>query len=74
MNSVLKIAAIVTALVVASAFVLLSANWNLDPAYSIRFKGTKAEGTFFGPNRLGSFRPRQPASRQNGSPGGCRHH
>ena len=57
MNSVLKIAAIVAALLVASAFVLLSANWNLDPAYSIRFKGTKAEGTFSGLTGLVVFDP-----------------
>ena len=57
MNSVLKIAAVVAGLLVAPAFVLLSANWNLDPAYSIRFKGTKAEGTFSGLTGLVVFDP-----------------
>ena len=57
MNSILKIAATVAALFVASAFVLLSVNWNLDPAYSIQFKGTKAEGTFSGLTGLVVFDP-----------------
>lgn len=48
MNTVLKLAAVVAALLATPAFVLLSATWNLDPAYSIKFKGTKAEGTFSG--------------------------
>ncbi len=56
MNSVLKVAAVVAVLLVAPAFVLLSA-WNLDPAYSIQFKGTKAEGTFSGLTGLVVFDP-----------------
>lgn len=48
MNHILKLAAGVVTLLAAPAFVLLSAPWNLDPAYSIQFKGTKAEGTFSG--------------------------
>lgn len=48
MYPVRKLAAAVVALLAAPAFVLLSAPWNLDPAYSIKFKGTQAEGTFSG--------------------------
>ena len=48
MNTVLKLAAVAAALLTAPAFVLLSDTWNLDPAYAIKFSGTKAEGTFSG--------------------------
>ena len=48
MNKKCKI--VLFALMVCSlfAFTLLEGNWNLDPNYSIRFSGKKAEGTFSG--------------------------
>ena len=40
---------VVTAIgLLSTAFVVLSTNWNIDPNYSIKFSGKKAEGTFSG--------------------------
>ena len=38
----------VMCILVITAFAYLSINWNIDPNYSIKFSGKKAEGTFSG--------------------------
>ena len=40
-----------------TAFTILNINWNIDPNYSIKFSGTKAEGTFKGLSGTISFDP-----------------
>ncbi len=57
MKKLITIAAAITLLFVASSFALLLTNWNLDPNYSIKFSGGKAEGTFSGLSGKVSFSP-----------------
>lgn len=38
----------VVTILLVSAFTYLSINWNIDPNYSIKFSGKKAEGSFTG--------------------------
>lgn len=49
------------ALVLAPAAGLLAGSWNLDSGYSIKFAGSKAEGTFSGLTGTLAFDPAQPA-------------
>jgi polyisoprenoid-binding protein YceI len=39
------------------SFAILNVNWNLDPNYSIKFKGSNAEGTFSGMTGTIKFDP-----------------
>ena len=43
-----KLLLLLTLALGASAFGLLTASWTIDPAYAIKFSGTKATGTFTG--------------------------
>ena len=45
-----------------SAFTILLFNWNIDPGYSIKFSGSKAEGTFSGLAGKISFNPNDLAN------------
>lgn len=51
----------ITAITV-SAFTILEFNWNIDPNYSIKFSGNKAEGTFSGLTGKISFNPNDLAN------------
>ncbi len=50
------------ALLLVPAAGLLTASWNLDPGYTIKFEGIKAEGTFSGLAGTVSFDPANLAS------------
>lgn len=60
MKKLLKPFLLAVSLFVVTAFSILQFNWNIDPNYSIKFSGSKAEGTFsklagkinFNPNDL----------------------
>ncbi len=47
-NSSFKILLILVLSFLVYSFTILGLNWNLDPNYSIKFAGKKAEGTFSG--------------------------
>lgn len=48
---------IVILTIAVSAFTILELNWNIDPNYSIKFTGSKAEGTFSGLTGKINFNP-----------------
>lgn len=48
MHYLKKPALIVASSLIVLSFTLLSIRWNIDPDYSIKFSGTRAEGTFSG--------------------------
>lgn len=48
MKKITKLLSIAILTITVSAFSILEFNWNIDPNYSIKFTGSKAEGTFSG--------------------------
>lgn len=61
MRYVVRPLVFVPLLLIASAFGMLSASWNISPDYAIRFSGSKAEGTFWGLRGIITYDPAAPA-------------
>ena len=57
-----KIFTILTCFFALAAFTTFSVNWNIDPNYSIKFGGSKAEGTFSGLTGTVVFDPKNISS------------
>ncbi len=57
MKNIYKIGLFSTSAFIISAFTFINTNWNIDPNYSIKFSGNKAEGTFSGLAGTISFNP-----------------
>jgi polyisoprenoid-binding protein YceI len=62
MKKIIKLLVITISVVTISAYTILEFNWNIDPNYSIKFKGNKAEGTFSGLTGKINFNPNDLAN------------
>jgi polyisoprenoid-binding protein YceI len=62
MKHAISVLSAFSAFFMLAGFVVLTADWNIDPNYSIRFSGKKAEGTFSGLRGKIAYDPADPAS------------